>query len=94
MNINHKCYLKRTTVSGRARSSFHEPMNQLCPTCTSIPRRSLAQRRKGAKRYRVSKIFLCAFAREMFLRQRCPEMQLSTFLAKPPEPNFDCDAGK
>jgi hypothetical protein len=27
-----------------------------------LPRRSLPQRRKGAKRYRVSKGFLCAFA--------------------------------
>src|SRR5258705_7893092 len=50
-----------------------------------LPRRSLAQRRKGAKRYRVSKGFslrLCAFAREIFSSFRGPWMHLSTFRAK------------
>jgi hypothetical protein len=35
--------------------------------------RAKAQRRKGAKRYRVSKVFLCAFAREKNFPHRDPQ---------------------
>jgi len=34
-----------------------------------VSRRTLAQSRKGAKRYRVFKGFLCAFAREKYFAQ-------------------------
>src|SRR5215211_7133181 len=46
-----------------------------------ITRRTLAQRRKGAKRYRVSKSFLCAFAplREKKVRTEVFRGDLSTF---------------
>ncbi|HKG97198.1 MAG TPA: hypothetical protein VKA97_05270, partial [Pyrinomonadaceae bacterium] len=42
----------------------------------------LAQRRKGAKRYRVSKGFLCAFAplREKSFSQRGPPDDLKNYL--------------
>src|SRR6185369_1857051 len=47
--------------------------------------RAKAQRRKGAKRYRVSKglsLRLCAFAREIFLPNEVIQMHLSTCRAK------------
>src|SRR5215204_5275237 len=63
------------------------PFNSILKSSTGFARkylfrrRSLAQRRKGAKRYRVSKGFLCAFAREKCFAQRSPGV-LSAFHAK------------
>src|SRR5215203_4217719 len=72
-----------------SRSQRCEPINP-APPVTKILIKSpfyeknfLAQRRKGAKRYRVSRAFLCAFAslrEKYFLPTEVSKMHLSTFV--------------